>query len=132
MITETNLRILIKEMAPQLNIGAYVFVTVPDTDQIPRKDILGEFKEKEGITIILERKTADLLHLTYSYIASWITLKVHSSLHAVGLTAAFSSELAKHQISCNVISGYYHDHIFVAKEDELKAMQVLKDLSDNY
>ncbi len=132
MSTETDLRILIKEMSPELNTGTYVFVTVPDTYQIQRKDIIGEFREKEGITMILERKTADVLQLPYTYIASWITLKVHSSLHAVGLTAAFSTELAKHQISCNVVSGYYHDHIFVAKKDEGKAMEVLKELSENY
>ena len=55
--------------------------------------------------------------------------KVNSSLDSVGLTATFSSALAKNGISCNVISGYYHDHIFVNINDKNKAMNILKNLS---
>ncbi|MBQ4819759.1 ACT domain-containing protein [Aquimarina sp. MMG016] len=132
MAGETNLTELITSMSPELQAGEYVFSTVTNTDSIPRDQIIGEFKEKEGVTIILERQKADQFNLPYQYIASWITLKIHSSLDAVGLTAIFSAELAKHNISCNVIAGYYHDHIFVHIKDEKKAMKVLKKLSKDY
>ncbi|MEP0213290.1 MAG: ACT domain-containing protein, partial [Cellulophaga sp.] len=46
------------------------------------------------------------------------------------LTAAFSTELTKHNISCNVIAAYYHDHIFVDKNDTKKAISVLKELAE--
>lgn len=82
--------------------------------------------------MIVERKVADRLHLSYDYVSSWITLEVRSSLSAVGLTAAFSSELAKHDISCNVVAGYYHDHIFVNIKDAHRAIQVLNQLSESY
>ena len=129
MAGEKNLDILIKEMTPKLNDGDYVFCTVKNLEQINRNDTLCEFKEAEGTTIVIERNKADFLKLKYEYIASWITLTIHSSLDAVGLTALFSKELAKHTISCNVIAGYYHDHIFVDKNDANKAIKVLKNLT---
>tara|TARA_Y100000815_G_C12985899_1_gene366030 strand:- start:85 stop:483 length:399 start_codon:yes stop_codon:yes gene_type:complete len=128
---ETDLTNLLKGMTPVLNEGDYVFVTVKNLDKIGRNDTICEFKEEEGTTIVIEKNKADTLKLNYTFIASWITLTIHSSLDAVGLTAAFSGALAKNEISCNVIAGYYHDHIFVDKKDAKKAMQTLTALSQN-
>lgn len=129
---ETNLTKLITEMKPILNKGDYVFTTVDDLGKINRSDTICEFKEREGVTIVIEKTKADESQLAYDYIAAWITLEIHSSLEAVGLTAIFSEELAKNKISCNVIAGYYHDHIFVAKKDADKAVKVLMQLAEYY
>jgi uncharacterized protein len=127
---ETNLTELLKTMRPILKEGDYVFCTIPVEQKIDPAIIIGSFKEKEGLTIILTKNEADKLNLSYTYIAAWITLTIHSSLEAVGLTAAFSNALANESISCNVIAGYYHDHIFVAKQDAEKAMAALIKLSN--
>lgn len=128
MSGETNLNKLLQGMSPQLHKGDYVFVTIEDISHIDRNITVCEFKEAEGTTLILEKSKADELKLSYSYISAWITLMIHSSLDAVGLTAIFSSELAKHHISCNVVAGYYHDHIFVDKKDAERAIEVLQQL----
>jgi len=127
---ETNLQELIQSMNPILNEGEFVFSTLKEWNHIPRELTVCEFKEKEGLTVILKKEDADRLNLDYHYVASWITLNIHSSLEAYGLTAAFSTELANHQISCNVIAGYYHDHIFVNKKDGKRALKILKGMSN--
>jgi hypothetical protein len=129
MTGETNLDKLLKTMNPKLNEGEYVFCSVNELGQLSFSDIILFFKEEEGFTIVVEKKLADNLHLKYSFIASWITLTVHSSLEAVGLTAAFSKGLADENISCNVVAGYFHDHIFVDRKDAEMAMMVLERFS---
>lgn len=130
MTGETNLRTLLKNMTPVLNDGDYVYCTASNTQSIDINEVIGIFKEEEAITVILKKETADALGLTYSYIAAWITLTIHSSLEATGLTATFAAALAKEEISCNVVAAYYHDHIFVAKKDAERAMIALTRLAE--
>jgi uncharacterized protein len=126
---ENNLEVLLKTMEPYLNEGDYVFCTINDLASINQAELLFYFREKEGITIAVLKEFADKSKLEYSMIMAWITLTVYSSLNAVGLTAAFSTALAKKNISCNVVAGFYHDHIFVAKKDALTAMDTLRNFS---
>ncbi|MCB2377592.1 ACT domain-containing protein [Hymenobacter sp. BT635] len=129
MSGETNLTQLLRTLQPALQPGTYVFCTVATLDGIDVADAVGLFREAEGITLILPQSTADRLGLPYSYRAAWLTLTVHSSLEAVGLTAAFAQALAAAQISCNVVAAYYHDHIFVPAADADRALQVLRELA---
>ena len=130
MTGETNLDRLLKTMKPKLNIGEYVFCSVKDITSVDIKDTVLIFKEDEAITIIVKKEIADRFNLDYSFISSWITLTVHSSLEAVGLTASFSKALSESGISCNVVAAFYHDHIFVDKRDAEKAMTVLNRFSE--
>ena len=106
---ETDLQALLKTMSPKLNDGDYVFCTVTTLDNIDPNQIVSLFKEDEGWTVILNKTQADKLNLSYAYAAAWITLTIHSSLEAVGLTAAFATALGNEGISCNVVAAYYHD-----------------------
>ena len=131
MTAEKDLSNLLSNINPVLNDGEYVFVSIPEENIPDGISCIGRFSEKEGETIIMNKVEADQFGYSYEYVASWITLNVHSSLHAVGFTAAISSALAKHHISCNVIAAYYHDHLFVDEKDGEKAMGVLKELKTN-
>jgi hypothetical protein len=126
---ETDLKKLLKTLKPSHHTGDFVFCVVNDLSVIDLKEIVMFFREGEGNTIIIKKEVADRLHLPYSFVASWITLSVHSSLAAVGLTAAFSKALAEKNISCNLVAAFYHDHIFVDKKDTEEAMAVLAGLS---
>ncbi|AKA22885.1 ACT domain-containing protein [Pseudomonas chlororaphis] len=129
MAGETSLDILLRSMSPQLNPGDYVFCSIADHAQLEGCEVLGSFREREGLTVILERQQAERLRLGFDYVAAWITLNVHSALAAVGLTAAFAGALGQAGISCNVIAGYYHDHLFVGRTDAERAMDVLRQLA---
>jgi uncharacterized protein len=127
---EKNLEKLLKTMKPKLNLGEFVFCTVHNVENIDLKEVVMTFREEESISIIVSKEIADQFGLPYTFVASWITLTVHSSLEAIGLTAAFSKALAENSISCNVVAGFYHDHIFVDKKDSQKAMEILHKFSE--
>ena len=70
MTGETNIRNLLKTVRPFLNEGEYVFCTIPSGPVIDQSKLIGSFKEKEGVTVILEKKFADSLNLDYTYVAA--------------------------------------------------------------
>jgi len=115
---ETNLENLLASMSPALTGGEYVFCTIRNAKYGDYADArpLASFAEEEGLTLVLLRDVAELFGLSYEGIFRCITLGVHSSLEAVGLTAAVSGKLAAHGIAANVIAAYFHDHIFVQAE----------------
>lgn len=109
----------------------FVFISVDahSTHNLNAAHIFATVREEEGLTLIVEKAHKEKYSNQDANEFSCITLEVHSSLEAVGLTAAFSNALAKHNISCNVIAGYYHDHIFVEKTKAQKALEVINQLS---
>lgn len=130
MSGEKNLQVLLKSMKPVHKPGDYVFCKVEKLENLDLDVIDMIFREEEAITLILKKEVADKLNLEYFVVMSWITLSVHSSLEAVGLTAAFSKALSDHEISCNVVAAFYHDHIFVNKKDMTKSMEILNAFSN--
>lgn len=126
MSGETDLRKLLQNMQPERNPGEFVFCLVQSFERAVTLRPLCIFQEKEGITVILTKQQTDELALPYSKTLAWITLTVHSSLEAVGLTAAVSKALTEANISCNVVAAYYHDHLFVPVDDAERAMDVLR------
>ena len=129
MSGETDLGRLLQSMQPDLVPGEWVFATLPDRTIPDGLDPVGTFHEPEGLTVIIRPEDAAVHGLTASAPMRQITLTIHSSLEAVGLTGAFATELARHGISANVVAGFYHDHIFVGAADADRAMAALTDLA---
>lgn len=128
-----DLDILIGTMQPELHEGVYCFATLAaDTAvQLNAAEILASIVESEGLSVVVREETALKHGLPTDFRAAWITLNVHSDLAAVGLTAAFATALGQAGISCNVVAGNCHDHIFVPYGMADKAVQTLKDLQQN-
>ena len=108
----------------------YVFCSISNACYGDLKDLkpLASFREVEGLTLVVPKVHADEHGLSYESVFRCITLTVHSSLDAVGLTAAISTKLAEHGISANVVAAYSHDHIFVPAERSEQAMVALSEL----
>jgi hypothetical protein len=129
MSGEKDLRVLLGSMRPELNAGEYVFTTISDGPIPAGVRPVVTVAEAEGLTLLVGKEDADRAGLAYDYVAGWITLRVHSSLEAVGLTAAVARVLAEADLSCNVVAGFYHDHLFVPYERVGQAVELLERLA---
>lgn len=127
MVGETDLAILLSSMEPKLAEQAYAFVSIKDAKYGDHTDLspIAAFQEEEGLTLVIPEESANQANLHYSSLFQCISLTIHSSLDAVGLTAAFAEKLASKGISANVIAGFYHDHIFVPKPQAQLALAAL-------
>jgi hypothetical protein len=127
---ETNLATLLRTLQPELLESAFVFCSIDAriAGQF-MNDAWGFFREEEGITLILREDLAYARNLSYDSTWALIRLTVHSALTAVGFLAVLSSALAAEGISLNVVSGYFHDHLFVPWSERQRALSVLEDLS---
>ncbi|MER7623254.1 ACT domain-containing protein [Streptomyces sp. NPDC126503] len=126
---ERDLGRLLAGLRPLRNPGAYVFTTV-DGPVPAGLDPVVTVTEAEGRTLVVRREEADAAGLAYDYVAAWITLRVHSALDAVGLTAAVARALAAAGLSCNVVAGFHHDHLFVEHDSADEALGLLRALAD--
>ena len=117
---------LLRRLEPVRRPGEFVVVSTTSEVTLPA---LATVDEDEGTTLVLERHEADAFRLGHSGTFAWITLTVHSSLEAVGLTAAVAAALADRDIPCNVLAGFHHDHLLVPSERADEAIAALRELS---
>ncbi len=135
MAGETDLDKMLATLSVKVRDGLFTVISLGS--QTPPPSSLGSgiqllMAEDEGVTIICSLKRAEDEGWPVDYVASWLTLQIHSSLEAVGLTAAISTALATEQISCNVLAGYYHDHILVPADRTDDAVACLEALRLSY
>ncbi|MEZ5572105.1 MAG: ACT domain-containing protein [Halioglobus sp.] len=127
MTGERDLDKMLLSLAPELLEGEYVFCTVENARYGDNLHLvpMAAIVEREGLTLVIPRLKADEHSIHYESVFRCITLNVHSSLDAVGLTATVATRLAERGISANVIAGYFHDHIFVPLAQAENALAVL-------
>ena len=127
---DEDLSNLLNNLQPNLLNEDYVFITLEDYsfDFFNLLDPIATFKEKEGLTLVITEERAKQENFEYNSVFKCISLGAHSSLTSVGLIATISKLLSKKGISCNVFSGYFHDHLFVQKLLSKKALELLKSI----
>ena|SRR5437868_6388894 len=125
----SNLAVLLASMDPVLHSGTYAYCVVAHEADVSGFSPVATVRELEGLTLVLPEEQAIKAGLPVLFRAGWITLTVHSDLQAIGLTAAFSSALGQAGISCNVVAGAFHDHIFVPVEQSQSALAALRRLA---
>ena len=130
MAGEEGLDTLLVFLQPSLLPGDFVFCTAANLKYGDFAELqpLASYQEEEGLTLVLSKQSADVAGLAYDSVFNCITLMVHSSLDAVGLTAAVSGKLAANGISSNVMAAYHHDHVFVPENKAQLALQLLAEL----
>lgn len=130
---ETDLGKLLASASPQVNDGEFVFLSFLAAQYGDHAHLqpVASIREAEGLTLVVNREVADQYDMAYQSVFKSITLQIHSSLEAVGLTAAFANALADQEISANVIAGFYHDHIFVPRDQVEVAVQALTKMSEH-
>ena len=121
---------MISGMTPVLQSGEFVFVTTNDPALIEAltPDAVSTFRENEGLSLLVPVASATKSLQNADMPMRCITLNVFSSLEGVGLTAAVASALGDHNIPCNMIAAYHHDHVFVPSEMAERALDVLTTL----
>ena len=127
MAGETDLNALLGDLRPSLSPSTYVFCTIEGAryGDLAHTLPLSSITEREGLTLVMTKEHADQAELAYDGTFRCITLECHSSLEAVGLTAAVADVLSRHTISANVLAGYHHDHILVPADRADQALELL-------
>jgi hypothetical protein len=126
---ERDLASMLRSLTVERRPGVFAYVSVerPSAELVSLAAAVVE--ESEGVTLVLPVDTARDAGLTPVFEATWLTLEVHSSLDAIGLTAAVSNALAAAGIPCNVIAGAYHDHLLVPVARATEATNCLRQMT---
>jgi len=125
----SDLAVLLAALQPELHAGTWAWCALPPGAATAGVDAVATVREAEGLTLVVAESDALARGWPVALRSAWITLRVHSDLAAVGLTAAVARALADAGIACNVVAGVHHDHLFVPVDragDALAALRALE------
>lgn len=129
MTGETHLPSILATLDVTVRPGAYFVLTRRAPDAAADAVAEARITELEGVTYVVPEAFARAQGEPPGFVAAWLSLRVHSALNAVGVTAAVSGALAERGIACNVLAGYHHDHLLVPaarRDDAIAAIRSLR------
>lgn len=124
---ETDLATILASLRVDRRPETYTIVTRSESVSVA-DGIAAVVRESEGTSVVLTVGEARRRGWPVEFEATWLTIDVHTALEGVGLTAAISVALAEHDIPCNVVAGYHHDHLLVPHDRADEAVTVLVSL----
>ena len=129
MTGETHLPHILSRLDVDVRPGTYAVISRKAPDAAADAVAEARVGEAEGISYVVPEAFARAQGEPPGFVACWLTLKLHTALNAVGVTAAVSGVLAEHGIACNVIAGRFHDHLLVPAarcDDAIAAIRSLR------
>ncbi|MFV0259956.1 MAG: ACT domain-containing protein [Acidimicrobiales bacterium] len=111
MTGEANINRILEALSVTHRSGRFTVHCVPELTDAD--GIHAVVAEREGMAVVVTVEAARRRGWPVEFEAAWLTIEVHTGLEAVGVTAAVSNALAEWEIPCNVLAGYYHDHLLV-------------------
>lgn len=130
MTGETDLSQMLRTLDVEAREGTWAVLTRATPDAALDAAADARIAEREGVTYVVPMHVARTQGDAPEFAAAWLTLRVHSALSAVGLTAAVSRVLAERGIACNVLAGFHHDHLLVPHARRDAAIAALRSLRD--
>ncbi|WP_025770611.1 ACT domain-containing protein [Thioalkalivibrio sp. HK1] len=129
MLPVRDLDSMIAHLSVSVRTGKYTVVSL-DAGTAPSigDGVEAVVHERQGDTVVATTQRAEREGWIGDFIASWLTIDVHSALDSVGLTAAISTALAEENIPCNVLAAFYHDHLLIPAQCEERAVAILDGL----
>jgi hypothetical protein len=129
----TELDDILAALDPRLDPVQYAYCAVASWRDIPweSQGLIAVVREDEACTLVIDWAEARDRGLKPGEAFRRISLGVHSSLHAVGLTAAAAAALTEQGVSANVMAGFYHDHFLVPAKSAQAALEALNSLANS-
>jgi len=129
MTGETHLPNILATLDVDARPGTYVVLTRRTPDAAADAVAEARISEPLGTTYVVPEAFARAQGEPPGFVAAWLTLRVHTALNAVGVTAAVAGVLAERGIACNVLAGHFHDHLLVPaarRDDAVAAIRSLR------
>ena len=124
---ETDLDSILEQLSVIRRPGRFTVVAL-DHPPAVGDGVEALVNESDRVTVVATVERAQRSDWTVDFEAAWLTLDVHSSLEAVGLTAAVAAALTERDIPCNVLAGWTNDHLLVPVDRADEAIVALSNL----